>query len=432
MQQSRIFLGWRVVAGSGVGIAFGSVVFASGGFAQLAHAWGHDFGWDQSQLAKAATIYLILQMLTYPVFGGLLDRWGSRRVASASIVLFAAALIGLSRISGSLVQLYAAFAVIGLVSAGTNVVSYARALSLWFDRKRGLALGLAAGSQAVGGVLIPLLAAKIIASGGWSSAVLALAAFELLVCLPLVLLLVRDSPAAYGLLPDGAPAAVAGPDTPPIVYGPSRGEIIRSVAFWKLAVCFATMGLGAYALSINIGFILTQTAGLPIAEIAKIQATAGAAVLVGRIGFGYLLDRLHAPVVAIITLIVSATSIAIYAASPSPGIVLVGAVLMGCSIGGESDLMPYLASRYFGTRALSSVFGWFLAAFFVGAAIGPTAFASIATAQHSVVLPLNLLLALQLLPAALFLTLGRYPSATEWALARAPRAGSIAAPVVAR
>ena len=37
-------------------------------------------------------------------------------------------------------QLYAAFALIGLVSGGTNVVSYARALSLWFDRQRGLAL----------------------------------------------------------------------------------------------------------------------------------------------------------------------------------------------------------------------------------------------------------------------------------------------------
>ena len=299
---SGLFRGWRVVAGSGIGIAFGSVVFTGGGFAQLAHAWGHEFGWTQPQLAKAATIYLLLQTVTFPVLGWLLDRWGSRKVASASIVLFTLALLALSRIGDSLNQLYAAFALIGLVSGGTNVVSYARALSLWFDRQRGLALGLAAGSQAIGAVLLPILGAKIIATAGWSAALSSLAAFELVVCLPLVALLVRDSPAPYGLLPDGA--ASAGPAAPAkaLVIGLSRGAVLRSPTFWKLALAFAVMGLTFYAISINIVFILSKTAGLAPAEIAKIQAIAGAAVLIGRIGFGWLLDRLHAPRVGMLTL----------------------------------------------------------------------------------------------------------------------------------
>lgn len=58
MKKSGIFPGWWVVAGSAVGISFGSVIFVNGAFAQLANAWGHEFGWDQSQLAKAATIFL--------------------------------------------------------------------------------------------------------------------------------------------------------------------------------------------------------------------------------------------------------------------------------------------------------------------------------------------------------------------------------------
>ena len=426
MSRPRVFAGWRVVAGSGFGIAFGSAVFASGGFAQLASAWGREFAWNQSQLAKAATIYLLLQMLTYPVFGALLDRWGSRRVASGSIVLFALTLVGLSRIGDSLVQLYAAFAAIGLLSAGTNVVSYARALSLWFDRKRGLALGLAASSQAVGAILIPIVAAKIIEASGWANAVLALAAVELVVCLPLVVWLVRDTPAAYGLLPDGAARAET-PDAAAqggltVAFGPSRREILRSPTFWKLAVSFAVMGLVTYALSINIVYILTKTSAMSVAQIARLQALSGAAVLLGRIGFGVLLDRLRAPVVGIIALIVAAVAIAIYAAAPGTVALSVAAILMGSSVGGESDLMPYLASRYFGTRALSSVFGWFLAAFFVGASIGPTAFAAIATAQHSVVGALYLLLGLLVVPAVLFLTVGRYPSALAAGSAAAPTA----------
>ncbi len=414
MANRGIFPGWRVVAGSGFGIAFGSVVFISSGFSQLAGAWNHDFGWTLPQLAKAATIYLLLQMLTYPVYGWMLDRWGCRRVACVSIALFAVSLAALSQIGDSLTQFYAAFALIGLVSAGTNVVSYARAMALWFDRKRGLALGLAAGSQAVGAVVIPILAAHMIAATGWSDALLSLAAFELLVCLPMVALLVKDSPAPYGLLPDGdAPSANRRADQKAALVGPSRGVIIRSATFWKFALSFAVMGLTAYAITINYVFILSKTAGLTAAEVAKVQAVSGAAVLLGRVGIGWLLDKMHGPWVGLITLASAVIGIAIYATAPSPAIVIFGALLLGISIGGESDLMPYLASRYFGTRSLSSVFGWFLAAFFVGGAIGPIAFATIATTQGSATLPLWLLVALQAVPALLFLTMKRYPSLAE-------------------
>jgi MFS family permease len=56
-------------------------------------------------------------MLTYPVLGGLIDRYGSHKVAIASILLFALSLVALSRISGSLAQLYGAFVFIGLIGA---------------------------------------------------------------------------------------------------------------------------------------------------------------------------------------------------------------------------------------------------------------------------------------------------------------------------
>lgn len=142
------------------------------GFALLASAWARQFGWSQPDLANAATIFLLVQTAMYPVCGWMLDRWGSRKVATGSIALFAISLILLSQIGHSLTQMYLAFGLVSLVSAGTNVVSYARAIALWFDRRRGLALGLAASAQAVGSFLIPILAQKIIAQSGWSAALL--------------------------------------------------------------------------------------------------------------------------------------------------------------------------------------------------------------------------------------------------------------------
>lgn len=403
--------GWKVVIGSGIGISFGSLVFMAAGFALLASAWAQQFGWTQPELAKAATIFLLVQTAMYPVCGWMLDRWGSRKVAMGSIALFAISLVLLSQIGHSLTQMYLAFGLVSLVSAGTNVVSYARAIALWFDRKRGLALGLAASAQAVGSFLIPILAQKLIAQSGWSAALLSLAAFELFVCLPLVALLVKDSPAADGRLPDGTQPAETVAQAKQEATDIDIRDIIRTATFWKLAVCFAIMGMSLYAIVANIAFILTETAGMPLADVAMIQAVSGLAVLFGRIGFGYLLDKLQAPIVGLLTIMLAAVCYGLYATTTVPALIFVAAVVGGVAVGGETDLMPYLASRYFGTRAVSKTFGLFLSAFFIGAAIGPMAFAQLSAAYGGAVAPLFMLAALQLVPAALFLSLGRYPEA---------------------
>jgi MFS family permease len=423
MAKQALFPGWKVVIGSGMGISFGSAPFFASGFALLATAMARDFGWTQPEVARAATIFLLLTTLAYPICGWPLDRFGSRKFAIASIAMFAVALAVLSQIGNSLTQFYLAFALIGLVSAGTNVVSYARAIALWFNRKRGLALGFAASSQAVGAFVIPLMAQKIISQHGWSAALLTLAVFELVVCLPLVAWLVKDSPAPYGLQPDGVePGDAAVADTGPEA-GMSVGEIVRTTTFWKLAVCFAIVGMSFYAIVPNIVYILTKTAGLSLAEVAQVQAVGGIAVLFGRIGFGFLLDRLHAPLVGLIAVVLSATCAVIYGTMSGTTVIFLAAILSGFAIGGETDLLPYLASRYFGTRSVSRIFGWFLFAFSLGAAAGPSAFAQLSASYGSATKPLLMLAVLQIVPALLFLSLGRYPTApapvTKLAMAKA-------------
>ncbi len=408
MSKRTYFPGWNVVIGSGVGIAFGSVPFFAAGFALLAGAMAKDFGWTQPDVAKAASIYLVMQMLAYPLCGAPLDRWGSRKFAAFSIVLFAVSLLILSQVGRSLTQLYLAFALMGFIAAGTNVVSYARVIALWFNRKRGLALGLAASAQAVGSFLIPILAHKLIVSYGWSWSLIAFAAFEIVVCLPLVALLIKDSPKPYGLLPDGDTAVTEAAAAEAVDEGMKVGEILRTGVFWKLAVCFAIMGMSFYAIAPNIVYILTKKAGMSVGDVAVIQAVSGVAVLFGRVGFGYLLDRIHAPMVGLMALVLSAACATIYATTAVPSLIVIATVLNGLAIGGDTDLMPYLASRYFGNRAVSRIFGWFLFAFFLGAAVGPVTFAQLTAGYGGSDIPLLMLAALQIVPAALFLSMGRY------------------------
>lgn len=421
MSKQSYFPGWNVVIGSGVGIAFGSVPFFAAGFALLAGAMAKDFGWTQPDVAKAASIYLLMQTIAYPLCGPPLDRWGSRKFAMLSIVLFALSLVILSQIHGSLLQLYLAFALMGFIAAGTNVVSYARAIALWFNRKRGFALGLAASAQAVGSFLIPILAHKFITAYGWSWALIAFAAFEIVVCLPLVGLLIKDSPKPYGLLPDGDATATETVAAEVSDDGMTVGEILRTAVFWKLAICFAIMGMSFYAIAPNIVYILTKKAGMSVGDVATIQAISGIAVLFGRIGFGYLLDRIHAPLVGLMALALTAICCAVYSMTAVPALIVIATILNGFAIGGDTDLMPYLASRYFGNRAVSRIFGWFLFAFFLGAAVGPVAFAQLSASYQGPDIPLLMLAVLQIVPAVLFLSMGRYraPSGGETKLGAA-------------
>ena len=395
-----IYRGWRVVLGAGVGIGFGSAVFISVAFPLLAVAIAQRYGWSQTDVAKGASLALLMQAVGYFAAGHAVDRWGSRAAAAGSIVLFSLALAALAASGGTYALYLLACAMIGLFAAGTNMVGYARAISFWFTARRGLALGVAAAFQALGAVALSLSTQKLIAASGWSSAVLAIAAFEALVCLPVVLALVEDDPTARGIAVEGGPQAAA--MTEPLTQ--------PGLVFAKLAAAFAVMGFTFYAIVANIGFILSG-AGLSAVEIARVQALSGLGVLVGRIAFGRLLDKL-APARVGLLAFAAAAVFCWGLAGAHVFVAALAAVLAGSlSIGGESDLMPYLASRYFGRERVSRVLGAFLVAFVLGAALGPFALARASALMGDPRPALVALGLLQIIPAALFLTLPAYPRA---------------------
>jgi MFS family permease len=174
-----------------------------------------------------------------------------------------------------------------------------------------------------------------------------------------------------------------------------------------LALAFSVMGFSAYALTTNAVLILTTAAGLSLPQVATIQAISGASILVGRIGFGVLLDRFNGALVALFAVVLGGSVFVSYGLGGSFNVIVATAIMAGVSIGGESDLMPYLAGRYFGRDAVSSVFGWFLSAFVIGAALGPVVFAQAASALGSAVPVLFAVAALHIVPASLFILLFR-------------------------
>jgi len=85
----------------------------------------------------------------------------------------------------------------------TNPVAYSRVVANWFDRRRGLALGLSSAGVGVGAFIMPSMAHFLIEEYGWRQAYTALGCASLLIGAPVVALFLRGSPQEVGLSPDG-------------------------------------------------------------------------------------------------------------------------------------------------------------------------------------------------------------------------------------
>src|ERR1051326_4325650 len=84
------------------------------------------------------------------------------------------------------------FTVLFALAEGTSAVQtpigYAKAIAAWFDRRRGLALGIAMGGVGLGGFVMPQLSEALIERVGWRGAYALLGVLTVLVAFPVVAL----------------------------------------------------------------------------------------------------------------------------------------------------------------------------------------------------------------------------------------------------
>src|SRR6202007_2496785 len=106
------------------------------------------------------------------------------------IYALAAVLLGLTPHSLLIFTLMFAFA--EAASAIQTPIGYAKAIAAWFDRRRGLALGIAMGGVGLGGFVMPQLAEALIERFTWRGAYLGLALLTAVVALPAVALWIRE------------------------------------------------------------------------------------------------------------------------------------------------------------------------------------------------------------------------------------------------
>jgi MFS family permease len=402
---AAISYGWRMVLVSALGLFWG-IPIAVYSFSIFFKPLMQEFHAGRAAVSLAYTLQLFVGALSAGPVGWLTDRVGPRRVILIGTATFGLILVSNRLFTGSLAELYVFYVLLGLSIHGVGPIPYGTVVSHWFDRRRGLALGLTMLGIGLGAVVMPSLAQTLIARYGWGSAYSILGASVLLICWPIVACFLKEKPEDLGLFCDGATEATFSSDDRSATQGFTAREAWRSKDFWIMVCAFVLVSASVQGCAVHMAAMLSDK-GLSPHSAALGSSLIGAAVLIGRAGTGYLLDRFLASQLAAIFFGGAALGVAVLWLADSQ-LMLAGAFLVGLGLGAEVDIIAYTTSRYFGLLDFGKVYSSALAAFAFAGALGPLVMGAGFDRTGSYRDPLILFFAAAAIAAALMTRLGPY------------------------
>ena len=395
-ENSPSYFGWRVLAASVVGMTLSPGPLFWGSLGLFVTVWQADFGWSRPDIMLSLTVVTIASIPAMPVIGWLIDRFSVRQVLLPSIGILIVLLALTPVVLSSLFTLYLMFFLAGSLTVGTQSIAYIRALSSWFQKYRGLSIGITAAGLGLGYAIVPPIVQWAISSFGWKSAYWTLALIVAAVSVPMMFLYIKNKPHAEGTTNVDA-------------TGLSVGQAVRTREFWIVAVAILTVASVFNALLPTMVPLLTDR-GLSRAEAVVAASTMGIAMTISRIGVGVLIDRIFAPYVACVVFVVASVGLlALSQSGASLPLAYTAAFLVGLGFGAETDLMGFLVGRYFGLRSFGKIYGIVLSCFLVGTGLGPYLFSLAAQQQGDYQQILVWSAVIGIVAAFSFLLLPRYP-----------------------
>lgn len=372
-EQKTFYRGWLIVVVCLLGISTGPAAFGLASLFLLGGPIGAEFGWSRTAISTAVSVMMLCTAFSLPLMGRLVDRFGVKPVLVPSVIIF-----GLCLMAGSLIHEYwqfiAVYVAMGTIAVGTNSVPYMRVLTAWFDRRRGLAIGIAGSGTGLGFGYVPLVTEKLVSHYGWRGGYVGLGLIMLLFTLPMILFLLHEKPQSFGLHPDGATTDEHAAQ--PAVSGDTLAEAMRRRDFWTLIAIFAGLAFVLYGLIPHMVPIL-QDRGMPVNQAAWLASAFGWSAFGGRLLIGFLVDRYDARRIAFTFFSLSAVGLVLLAVPVPTWALAVAAMLLGVSLGAEVDMLAYLTSRYFGLKNFAQIFGAMFSAVMVAMSLSPLAFGAV-------------------------------------------------------
>jgi MFS family permease len=340
---------WVVVAAASIGLAG-----AYGGISTISILIGPlegEFGWLRADLAFAYTLVTLGAAFGGLAIGRLADRLPPAPIAASGVLVIG---IGLALVAhaSSVRTIQAIYLTLGLVGFSCLYTPLVATVSLWFDRKAGMALGLVTAGGALGQAIVPPVFQALVSGHGWRVACTLFALGFVAFLLPAVLL-IRKPEAPQ----DKGSATASGWPVPSLV----------SVALLATAALFCCLLMGVPSVHL-VAFATGE--GLDPASAAGVVTLLMLTGAAGRIATGAIVDRLGPlPTYALVSAVQTAAVTLFPAAAGGLGLWAVAAIY-GLGFGGVMTALVCAVRAAVPARSVASAMAFVSLLAWLGMGVG--------------------------------------------------------------
>lgn len=334
-----------------------------------------ELGWSRAAVSGVLGLIAILAAVSYPLIGRTMDRVGARPIVLGGNLALGVLIMTLSQTTGNIWLFYAQFGAIGLAGATCASPMIAKVVSNWFDKRRGLMLGVTAGvGNGVGATVMPIVAGILLPLIGWRATYGAIGLIVIVVGFPLMWLWLHDTPAHA---PKAAPQAEAAP-----MEGMTLREAASTRHFWVLLIAVASGGGGMTAVFTHVVPMMTDR-GFGLGEATATIATFALVTAAWQVVTGGLLDRMRTPLLVVPMFGAGMVGLGLLQFGHGGLAMTAAGVLLGIGMGAEYGALSYFCSRYFGLKHFGAINAVLYAAVILAQGLTPMAMDLSYGTQHS-------------------------------------------------
>ena len=372
--KSPIFYGWYIVAAASVcmWVSAGMGFYA---FPIMFVELNTTLGWDMAKVNMGMSVAMVFGGLISPLVGMALAKFEPKRIIIGGALIMSLSFLLFSRMQ-TLWQYYLIYLVLAVGWTCTGTIPTAHAVSDWFEKKRGTAIGIMMVGVGLGGLSIAPLTHLLIDKLGWEKTFVVYGVATSAILIPVSAALLKRRPAELGALPDGETAA----DSPesdgddgepsPTLNGWTLGAAVRTRAFWVISITFILVTFGQTALLLNQA-VHFESIGFSPASAAAALGFCAMMGMAGKPFFGWMADRYSARHAMALSFALQAVGTIILIYTAALGSIWYFVIVWGFAMGGVVALQPLIVAECFGMKSFGVILGMTFVAAIVGSATGP-------------------------------------------------------------
>jgi len=351
----KVYYGWIIVFAGMLLTALGLGMFFSTNSLFVIPIC-YELGLSRGEFTFHRTLITLTGAILMPLYGRLIRKIGVKKIMLICALTLSLSTIGFS-FSTKLWHFYFFAVVNGLFVNGISFMSVGVLISDWFTDKQGLSIGIAYSGSGIGGAIMIPIIGSVIEQAGWQWGYRVMGLVGIIVMIPVVYFLIKNTPADMGLKPYTTESKL---DKPSVAtqFNFTFSEILKSTKFWLLISAFFLITSFAAATNTHTAAYLSDI-GHSTIFISSIMSVFMIFLTVGKILLGILYDRLGA---LISNLFIAAFCIGfpIFALiARIPLFAFIYAVFIGMASCAVSISIPVLIKRYFGDKDFATIFSVF-------------------------------------------------------------------------